>query len=170
VLLIKVGQDGSIYGYHNKYITLAKKINNKYSISVVVSSNPYDRTDSLGSAIEVIKDKVKGASDIYYMGNSNGAILGARFAYRHPEIKKMLLINGPLMINWPQTRKGVEKFIGTDIVFVYGSEDPSYRYIELLTLIKSVKKVSVITVADADHNFKGMESAFHLLPEQYLLS
>ncbi len=122
-LLIKTGQDGSIYGYEDKYLELACMINKKYGVSVVVSSNPYDRTDSLGQAIGIIRNKMAGVQDVYYMGNSNGAILGARFGHSHPELKKMLLINGSLMINWPQTKAGTEKFTGEKIVFVYGCGD-----------------------------------------------
>jgi len=169
VLLIKVGQGGSIYGYENKYLKIAKHINDKYGIGAVVSSNPYDKTDSLEQAINLIKEEF-GEVDIYYMGNSNGAILGARFGYLHPEIKRMLLINGPLMINWPQTKLGGQMFEGERIVFVYGSKDASFRYVELIKNLLVGEKIRLEIIEGADHNFAGMDRVFFELVEKYLLS
>jgi len=103
------------------------------------------------------------------MGNSNGAVLGGRYAYLHPEIKKMLLVNGPLMMNWLQTKSGVEQFSGEEVIFVYGDRDPSYKYLGLLGVIEGPGKRSVITVEGADHNFKDMEEEFYTLAEKYLL-
>ena len=168
-LLIKVGQNGSIYGYQDKYLNMANRVLSQFSINVVVSSNPYDRTDSLEQAVMIIHREIPKTKDILYMGVSNGAILGARFGYLHREISKMLLINGPLMINLPQTKKGAEKFQGKSITFVYGKLDPSYRYSEILSLIKSSSKIQLIYVDQADHNFKGMEEIFADLPILYLL-
>ena len=45
--------------------------------------------------------------EVYYMGNSNGGIIGAQFGIKYPQIKRMLLINPPLMINWHRTKEGL---------------------------------------------------------------
>jgi predicted esterase len=169
VLLIKVGQNGTIYGYENKYLKMAKQINEKSGISIVVASNPYDKTDSLRQAIEIIQDECGQIETIYFMGHSNGAILGARYAHNHQEIKKLLLINGPLMINWPQTKKGLEQFQGESVIFIYGSKDPSYRYCGLIECINSNVAAELIIVEDADHNFSEMMDEFCELPGKYLL-
>jgi len=170
ILLIKGGQDSSVYGFQNKYLNVAKRVNAVCGCAVVVSSNPYDRTDSLEDAIRMIKELVCKEPEIYYMGNSNGAVLGGRYAHLHPESKKMLLVNGPLMINWPQTKRGVEQFTGEEVTFVYGDRDPSYKYLGLLGVIERPGKRSVITVEGADHNFKGRDEEFLTLAEKYLLS
>lgn len=168
VVLIKTGQNGSIYGYNNKYLKMAKHINLQYGYTVVVSSNPYDCTDSLGQALEIIKQEVNQDVDIYYMGMSNGAILGARFGHLHSKIKRMLLINGPLMINWPQTKKGLEKFEGESVTMVYGSLDLSYKYAKMIKFIDNPGKIRLVTIEGADHNFKNMNECFQSLPERYL--
>lgn len=54
ILFIKRGQNGTIYGYNNKYLKLARLVNSKNGCSIVCSSNNYDGIDSLGSAIKVI--------------------------------------------------------------------------------------------------------------------
>ena len=102
------------------------------------------------------------------MGMSNGAILGARFGHLHSEIKRMLLINGPLMINWPQTKKGLEKFEGKSVVIVYGSRDPSSKYAEMIEFIDNPGKMNLVKIEGADHNFKNMDESFRGLPERYL--
>lgn len=168
VVLIKTGQNGSIYGYNDKYLRMAIDINKKYSCTVVVSSNPYDCTDSLGQALEVIDEEVSQEVEVYFMGMSNGAILGARFGYLHPEIKRMLLINGPLMINWPQTKKGLEKFNGEIATMVYGSLDPSYMYAEMVEFIDNSGKIRLVKCEGADHNFKNMDEYFQRLSEEFL--
>lgn len=168
VVLIKTGQNGSIYGYNDKYLIMAKNINEKYGSTVVVSSNPYDCTDSLGQALEVISEEVSHNVEVYFMGMSNGAILGARFGHLHSKIKRMLLINGPLMINWPQTKKGLEKFEGESVTMVYGSLDLSYKYAKMIKFIDNPGKIRLVTIEGADHNFKNMNECFQSLPERYL--
>ena len=84
IVFIKVGQDGSLYGYHNKYIKMAKRLNQKYGCSVICSSNPFDGNNPLDNAMEVIEDYAKKFDDykIYYLGYSNGALIGAWFGIK----------------------------------------------------------------------------------------
>ena len=35
IVFIKAGQDGSLYGYQNKYIKMARRLNKKYGCSVI---------------------------------------------------------------------------------------------------------------------------------------
>ena len=59
ILFIKSGQDGSMYGYENKYLKIAKNINKKYGATVICSSNPFDGNNPLDNAMEVIEDFCK---------------------------------------------------------------------------------------------------------------
>ena len=56
VLFIKAGQDGSMYGYQNKYLTIANNINKNYGYTVICSSNPLRKSNPLEQAIKVIED------------------------------------------------------------------------------------------------------------------
>ena len=40
IVFIKAGQNGSLYGYQNKYVRMANNLNKKYGCSVICSSNP----------------------------------------------------------------------------------------------------------------------------------
>ena len=56
ILLIKTGSEGTIYGYKNKYLELAKYVSSIYGFTVIVSSNPRTGINSnqLADAIKFI--------------------------------------------------------------------------------------------------------------------
>ena len=74
ILLIKAGQDGSMYGYENKYLTIARNINKEFGYTVICSSNPLRKTNPLEQAMEIIEDycEQKGFDDyqVYYASES----------------------------------------------------------------------------------------------------
>ena len=172
IIFIKAGQDGSIYGYENKYLIIADTINKKYGYTVICSSNPFDGNNPLDNAMRVIDNYVKENNfddyDIYYMGTSNGAIIGAQFGYLYPKIKRMLLINAPLMYNLHKTKEGIEKFNNEQVIMIYGDLDPSFMYVELLSTIKN-DKFKYFIIKGQDHYFSKEVFDFKKLPEKYLL-
>ena len=97
---------------------------------------------------------------IVFIGVSNGALIGAQQGWKNPEIKEMLLINGPLMINWPKTKNGIEEF-GGEVQAIIGTQDPSFPYVGLLELIdKPYSRFSYDTIEGVDHTFSNEESCF----------
>ena len=168
VVFIKAGQDGSMLGYDNKYLKIAYNLHKKYGVTAICSSNPFRQQNPLDQAIEVIESYVSKPYQIYYMGQSCGALIGASLGHQYPQIRRMLLINGPLMINWHRTKAGATDFKGEKIVFVYGEQDPSYKYVPMLDLIDNPAK-SVVVIPRANHNFVGMLEEFQKLPEKYLI-
>ena len=172
IFLIKAGLDGSMRGYQNKYLIIANEINKKYGYTVICSSNPYDgMNDPLIDAFDFIEEYVKemGFEDyeVYYMGNSNGGYIGARWGYKYPQIKKMLLINAPLYTNFDLMIKGTYSFKGDKVVYIYGSLDPSMRNIRILNDMVS-RKVIINIIEGEDHNFSKGIYDFKKLPEDYL--
>lgn len=162
VFFIKVGQDGNIYGYMDKYMSLAELVNEKYGFTCIVSSNPFDGTDSLEDAINLM-DEMFSDYEIYYMGHSNGARLGALYAYKYDRIKAMVLSDSPLEDNdIDRINSGILKFKGR-VTAVYGSEDPSYS--RLYKLDKSIRKV---IIPGEDHNYTGSMDDLYGLPFKYL--
>ena len=169
IVFIKAGQNGSLYGYQNKYIKMAKRLNKKYGCSVICSSNPFDGNNPLDNAMEVIEDYAKRFDDykIYYLGYSNGALIGAWFGIKYPKIKKMALVNGPLMYNLYKTKEGALSFKGESINFIYGEYDQSIGYVELLKSIEN-DKIKVFIEEGKDHHFSKSEEDFQKIPEKYL--
>ncbi len=169
IVFIKAGQNGSLYGYQNKYIRMAKRLNEKYGCSIICSSNPFDGRNPLDNAMEIIEDYAKIFNDykIYYLGYSNGALIGAWYGYKYPKIKRMALVNGPLMFNYHNTKEGALSFKGEFINFIYGELDQSFEY---TTLLKSLEndKIRVYIEKGQDHYFSKSDEEFEQIPEKYL--
>ena len=169
IVVIKAGQDGSLYGYQNKYIKMARRLNKKYGCSVICSSNPFDGNNPLDNAMEIIEDyaKIFDNYKIYYLGYSNGALIGAWFGVKYPKIKRMALVNGPLMYNFHKTKEGALSFNGDMISFIYGEYDQSIGYIDLLKNMEN-DKIKVFVEKGQDHHFSKSEESFQEIPEKYL--
>lgn len=169
IVFIKAGQDGSLYGYQNKYIKMARRLNKKYGCSVICSSNPFDGNNPLDNAMEIIEDyaKIFDNYKIYYLGYSNGALIGAWFGVKYPKIKRMALVNGPLMYNFHKTKEGALSFNGDMISFIYGEYDQSIGYIDLLKNMEN-NKIKVFVEKGQDHHFSKSEESFQEIPEKYL--
>ena len=169
IVFIKAGQNGSLYGYQNKYIKMAKRLNQKYGCSVICSSNPFDGNNPLDNAMTIIEDYAKRFDDykIYYLGYSNGALIGAWFGIKYPKIKRMALVNGPLMYNLHKTKEGALSFKGESINFIYGEYDQSIEYVELLKSIEN-NKIKLFIEEGQDHHFSKSEEDFQKIPDKYL--
>lgn len=169
IVFIKAGQNGSLYGYQNKYIKMAKRLNKKYGCSVICSSNPFDGNNPLDNAMVIIEDYAKRFDDykIYYLGYSNGVLIEAWFGVKYPKIKRMALVNGPLMYNLHKTKEGALSFKGESINFIYGEHDQSTPYIELLKSIEN-DKIKVFIEEGQDHHFSKSEEEFQRIPDKYL--
>ena len=169
IVFIKAGQNGSLYGYQNKYIRMANNLNKKYGCSVICSSNPFDGENPLDNAMEVIEEYAKKFDDykIYYLGYSNGALIGAWYGINYPKIKRMALVNGPLMYNFHKTKEGALSFKGESINFIYGEYDQSIEYTVLLKEIEN-EKIKVFIEKGQDHHFSKSDEEFQKIPEKYL--
>ncbi len=173
IVFIKAGANGSMYGYENKYLQIARNINKTHGYTVICSSNPdHNRENPLIQAIELISNYAESHNfddyEILYMGHSDGAALAARYGHLYPKIKRMLLINPPIFFNWHKLRDGIKLFAGEKATFVYGDLDPSYKYVEMLDLIGN-NKIERKIIQGADHYFKDKLDEFINLPYEFLL-
>lgn len=159
VFFIKTEVNSSIYGYQNKYLKIAKRISYKYGLTVIVANNFSDVT--LENDFNNLENYLKG--NIYFMGVSNGAAQAIQSEAVSSRIKKMLLVNIPLMINLHKTKEGIKNYKGR-LICVFGSKDPSFNY---LPLIQDFRNVNVAVVPNQDHNFSNGDE-FLYLPEKYL--
>ena len=164
IVFIKAGQNGSLYGYQNKYVRMANNLNKKYGCSVICSSNPFDGENPLDNAMEVIEEYAKKFDDykIYYLGYSNGALIGAWYGINYPKIKRMALVNGPLMYCFHKTKEGALSFKGESINFIYGEYDQSIEYTVLLKEIEN-EKIKVFIEKGQDHHFSKSDEAIEIL-------
>ena len=168
ILLIKAGQDGSIYGYRNKYLKLACEMRELYGFSVVCASTPSSDISQMEQFAEVVKSEfeIGGQTRIYFMGMSMGASIGCIGRSLFPEISRFLLVNPPLMINTIRICRSAKAFDGNMMTFVFGSLDPSAHLAGLLKLHES-ENMRVVIVLGQDHHFS--RNGFQLLELTKLL-
>lgn len=159
LVFIKTGKGGTIAGYENKYLKLTQMIYERYGFSIAISANPVESTCVLQAEIEVVSRHTDFDS-ILFIGISNGALVGAQQGYLIPQISDMLLINAPLMINWPRTKRGIQNFNGNSVKMIYGTKDPSYKFLGLLDCISN-QMFKYVSYEGADHHFKGMDEVFY---------
>ena len=162
IFLIKTGQDGSIYGYQNKYLKLACELRDLYGFSVVCASTPSAEIDQMVQFAEMVQSEfeITDATKIYFMGMSKGASIGCLGHVSFPQISRFLLINPPLIINTIKLCRCAQKFTGEMMTFVFGSLDPSVHLVGILKLHER-ENVHVAVVPGQDHHFS--KDRFNLL-------
>ena len=172
IVVLKAGQDGSIYGYMNKYLDMARSLHDEFGCTVIASSNPFNGVNPLDDLMDVINEyaakKDYKEFEIYYFGTSNGAKIGLTWGYEYPMITKWILINSPLMINWHQLKKGLTGFKEKglqDVFVIYGSKDMSYKYAALVKPFES-EKIHFMITEGADHNFSDCLKTFMNFPKE----
>lgn len=133
----------------------------------MVSSNPYCLGNTLENAMEVINGLGFEDYEMYYFGHSKGALFGAWFGHMYPRIKRMVLVNGPLMYNFHKTKEGALDFCDDRVTFVYGDNDQSIKYTELLTTILN-DKIRLEIIENEDHHFSNSFDDFQMLPDKFL--
>lgn len=162
IFLVKAGQDGSIYGYQNKYLKLACELRDLYGFSVICASTPSSDIDQMAQFAEMVQSEfeITDTTKIYFMGTSKGASIGCFGHVSFPQISRFLLINPPLTINTTKLCRCTQNFAGEMMTFVFGSLDPSAHMAGLLKLHER-ENVRVAIIPRQDHYFS--KDGFNLL-------
>ena len=170
VVFIKAGLGGDCFGYENKYLKIARSLNDKYGVSVICASNPQDNRSHIDVDRQIIEQYISEngftSPTLYLVGVSNGGIKGLELNSGSCRFNKMLLVNMPLMINFHKTKKFIQDEDDTKIILAYGSKDPSFSYIPYIE--GRFDNVQTVVVEGADHNFKGMLDRFSTLIEKLM--
>ena len=152
ILFIKGGQGGTIYGEENKYLRLAREVNEKYGLSVFVSATEDDSEDVYLREMAALGSRVaNGNVRMYYLGVSKGGLIGLWYGKSNPVLRNILTVNAPLMINfYSKTLPAIKELTRDRATLLYGSLDPSYKYLPFVE-----KHASVRVIEGADHNLVG---------------
>ena len=150
VLFVKTGQGGSIYGYENKYLDFATEVNKKYGYSVFVSATTSDSKEAYERDMQLLDQCLNTTEyEICYLGVSKGGLIGIWHGADNPKVKRMISVNAPLMINFHgKTLPCIKKLGKEKLTMVYGSLDPSYKYVSFVN-----KYANVQIIEGANHNF-----------------
>lgn len=97
---------------------------------------------------------------VLFAGVSSGAVVAIEQSPDIYDLQKLLLINPPITISLPKIKRSLEAKKDAFFNFVFGSNDPTHRFLPLLDNVKSQSTINLKIVEGADHNFKGMEKEF----------
>ena len=165
IVVIKAGAGGSYTGYEEKYLRIAHRLREAHGCTVLCLSNYASDSFARGD-VAVIRELIAdrgGEVELYYIGNSNGSTQGLLTATKYFDLRRMVLVNMPLMLNFHRIKEALAR-ADTEIRFVYGEGDPSISYVPFLRNASakegSLARTEIVTVDGADHNFAGMTGAF----------
>lgn len=77
LVFIKTGKGGTVRGHEDKYLKLSEFIHENFGWNVIVSANPLDSKADLEKEIEEVAKEITPVDRIYYIGMSDGALVGA---------------------------------------------------------------------------------------------
>ena len=160
MLFIKGGSGSTYYGYNNKYLDIARTINQKYGLTVAVSSNKLFSKIDLKAELQSVFTALNTHYQVLFAGVSSWAVVAIEQSPDIYDLQKLLLINPPITISLPKIKRSLEAKKDATFNFVFGSNDPTYRFLPLLDNVKSQSLINLKMVEGADHNFKGMEKEF----------
>ena len=167
LLLIKTGTDGSIYGYHNKYLHIAACFTSQgYSVLCCNTPSELQDTESFQLTMRIAKMHLGSrfeTTEISYLGISRGAYQGILFGNRQKEISQLLLLNSPLPFNFLKQTSALRNVTKPHWV-VFGTQDPSYKLYPFLEKI-SKPHLHLLSVPNADHHFSNHTQLFLTLPQ-----
>lgn len=167
-LLVLTGLGGSLSGYGEKYVKIARRAVEEYgfttSVAVVTEEVWSDKEDAFD---EIFSCACSAASKVYIMGVSAGASLALWYAHKYQNVAKVLCINPVMNVNLPLTVKGMKEFQGEKLYIVSGDCDPSFVWVKM---IKSTDKVEVRILQNVDHFFKCKLNEFIGLPFDLLFN
>ena len=133
IVFIKVGRGGTYRGTEDKYLRFALRLREKFGASVVCASNPDGCKTSWEADVSVLREYASTleAPRFHLFGYSDGGFKCIDIAENLP-FKKAVLANMPLMINFYKTKERMKKLGGAGFAFVYGEQDPSFKFIPFI--------------------------------------
>ena len=143
MLFIKGGSGSTCYGYNNKYLDIARTINQKYGLTVVVSSNKLFSVIDLKEELQSIFTALNTHHQVLFAGVSSGAVAAIEQSPDIYELQKFLLINPPFTISLPKIKRSLEAKKDATFNFVFGSNDPSYSFLPLLDNVNSQSTINL---------------------------
>ena len=168
VLLVLTGLGGSLSGYGEKYIKIAKRANTEYGFTTCVAAVTVEVWEDKESAFdEIFLRSCSAAPKVYIMGVSAGASLALWYAHKYKNVSKVLCINPVLNINLSLTSKGIKAFQGEKLYIVSGDGDPSSVWVKMM---RGMPGAEVHILENVDHFFTEKLNEFIELPFKLLFN
>jgi hypothetical protein len=167
IVFIKVGADGSIRGYQDKYLKIAHRVHDRIGATVICASNPYIVEDKHINADKMLINKVTAEQgfdnyEMYFVGTSDGGYHSLLLSQQFSQTSKYLGINS--------SHKGIEDFAEriqslpqVRKYLVYGRKDEDLDK-DLPTMnALECDNLEIILLDEVDHDFTDRVDDFIVL-------
>ena len=156
-VFIKVGADGNIRGYQDKYLKMAHRVHDRIGATVICASN----SDLSGKTqlkadktlIEkVIADLGLDHYELHFIVNSDGGDHSLKLSQQFPETVKFLGINS----SWTSIDDFLERIQslpGVKKIFAYGAKDVDFDFIVPRLKTLECSNLEIIVLDGIDHEF-----------------
>jgi hypothetical protein len=159
VVFIKTGAGGSINGYCNKYLKIAKKLHDRLGATVICSSNPISSLELDRKVIIWCAKKLNNLNfELYLLGTSDGAYQCICLA-KSSQVKKLVCIN-PSFIPSKFPRDKLILLSRIEKIFAFGTEDEEGKEIVSNLQKEYIPNLEIKMVKGADHSFANMIDEF----------
>ena len=157
IVFIKVGADGNIRGYQDKYLRMAHRVHARIGATVICASNPYISESAHIKADTTLINKViteRGFDhyELYFIGNSDGGDHSLKLSQQFPETVKFLGINS----SWTSIDDFLERIQslpGVKKIFAYGAKDVDFDFIVPRLKTLECSNLEIIVLDGIDHKF-----------------
>ena len=162
IVFIKVGADGNVRGYQDKYIKMFNIVHNQTGATVICASNPYIETGHVEADRTMISTVVENCRfedyEVNLVGTSDGAYHNLLLAKEISQTTKLIGINTSTF-GFPDLKDRLFEIPNVKKILVYGERDDEYMYVPSLNELK-LTNLQVVSVKGADHEFTGMVDKF----------
>ena len=169
IVFIKVGADGNIRGYQDKYLRMAHRVHARIGATVICASNPYISEPSHIKADKALINKVTAERgfenfEMYLAGTSDGGYHSLLLAQQFSQTVKYLGINS--------SHKGIENFAERILrlsqvkkILVYGRNDEDFDKDFPTMNALACDNLEIIVLDGVNHEFKGKVDDFIALAD-----
>lgn len=165
---IKAGAGGSVRGYENKYLKMARRVHERIGATVICASNPDVPHEELDEAEIrwVIAEKGLSDFEFSFIGISDGAYHNLSLAKRFPETTKWMGINTSY-IELSELEERLNALPSVSKFLIYGTRDDDVD--EIVPALRKLEndKLTIKLVEGADHSFTGMLDEFIALIDRF---
>ncbi len=161
IVFIKTGAGGSVRGYENKYLKMARRVHERIGATVICASNPdakhetFDEQKIRWVASELGFEKF----NLYLWGTSDGAYQNLSLAKRFDETKKWIGVNSSFIV-FSDFEEKIQNLIGVKKILVYGTKDDEYDVVFPALMAKEDENRKILFIQGADHRFSDMLPEF----------
>ncbi|MBE6642424.1 MAG: hypothetical protein E7615_02080 [Ruminococcaceae bacterium] len=161
IVFIKAGAGGSVRGYENKYLKMARHIHDRIGATVICASNP----DVLHEELDeqeirwVVSERGFETFNLFLWGTSDGAYQNLSLAKRFPETAKWIGVNSSF-IAFDDFEEKLQDLPSVKKILVYGTEDDEYDIVFPVLMTKEEENLKMLFIEGADHRFSDMLPQF----------